>query len=100
LKVQEAQVAMTAKQARKYQILSGIFFRGSWKAHLHSIFKDREFRLNRDADFKLALKNCDISMPQHNLPNGIWENWRSGSKFPGTPYCFMMETENGTIESA
>jgi hypothetical protein len=52
------------KAERKYATLTGVFFRGSFEGQLKAIYRDRETRLDRVADFKLALANGDITLPE------------------------------------
>jgi hypothetical protein len=55
------------KAERKYATLTGVFFRGSFEGQLRAIYRDRETRLDRVADFKLENSTRKVSGAWHRV---------------------------------
>jgi hypothetical protein len=62
-----------AKAAHKYATLGTIFFRGSPRGQLLSVYKTRESNPQKVADFKAALACGDCTLPAEPLSKSLKE---------------------------
>jgi len=67
---------------RKYKFLTKNFFKGSTKGQINSVYKDRENKPEKVAEFKTALADSDVTLNGPLMKNQIKKLNELGVEIP------------------